>query len=58
MKLLKNKTFIGIVCIIIGLVIGVITLVWSIYYIYSLGGWEAYMEQTKDAWRQMGVEVE
>lgn len=43
---------------IIGLVIGVITLVWSIYYIYSLGGWETYMEQTKDAWRQMGVEVE
>jgi hypothetical protein len=43
---------------IIGLIIGVITFAWSLYYINSLGGWDAYMEQTKDVYRQMGIEIE
>lgn len=43
---------------IIGLIIGVITFAWSLYYINSLGGWDAYMEQSKDAWKQMGIDME
>lgn len=43
---------------IIGLVLGGLTLAWSIYNIISVGGWDAYIEQTKDAYRQMGIEIE
>ncbi|WP_281542844.1 CCC motif membrane protein [Maribacter aestuarii] len=43
---------------IIGLVLGVITLLWAIYSIISIGGWEAYMEQQKEIYEQMGIELQ
>jgi len=43
---------------IIGLVLGALTLLWSVYQIYSIGGWEAYMEQQREIMEQMGIELE
>lgn len=43
---------------IIGLALAAIALIMSIYSIVSAGGWEAYMEQQKDIYRQMGIEIE
>ncbi|MGB3151948.1 MAG: CCC motif membrane protein [Maribacter sp.] len=43
---------------IIGLVIGLVTLLWTIYFIFSIGGWDAYLEQTKDVYEQMGIEID
>lgn len=42
---------------IIGLVIAVLTLGWSIYSIYSVGGWEGYIEQQREIYEQMGIEI-
>jgi len=43
---------------IIGLVIGALTLLWIVYSIISMGGWDAYMEQTKDVYEQLGIPME
>lgn len=43
---------------IIGLVLGIITFLWAIYSIVSIGGWEAYMEQQKEIYEQMGIDIE
>ncbi len=43
---------------IIGLVLGVLTFLWGIYSITSIGGWDAYLEQQREVWEQMGVELE
>ena len=43
---------------IIGLVLGVITLLWVIYSIVSMGGWDAYLEQQKDIYEQLGIEID
>ena len=43
---------------IIGLILGVLTLAWTVYYINSLGGWDAYMEQTKEMYKEMGIDIE
>lgn len=48
----------GKIIAIIGLVIATLTLLWSIYTIYSVGGWESYMEQQREAMEQMGIEME
>lgn len=40
---------------IIGLVIGALTLIWSIYQIISIGGWNAYMEQQREVLEQLGM---
>jgi hypothetical protein len=40
---------------IIGLILAVIAFLWSAYSIYSVGGWEAYMEQQKEVMEQMGL---
>ena len=42
---------------IIGLVLGVLTVIWVIYSIVSMGGWDAYLEQQKDIYEQMGIEI-
>lgn len=34
---------------IIGIVLSILNLVYSIYYIMQLGGWDAYMQQIQDA---------
>ncbi|MFC4098018.1 CCC motif membrane protein [Euzebyella saccharophila] len=41
---------------IIGLVLGVLSLVWTVFSIMQMGGWEAYMEQTKEMMEQWGIE--
>ena len=41
---------------IIGLVIGVLTLLWTIYSVMQMGGWEAYTEQVKELMEQYGIE--
>ena len=41
---------------IIGLVLGVLTLIWTIYSVMQMGGWDAYMEQTKEILEQYGIE--
>ena len=41
---------------IIGLVLGVLSLIWTIYSISQIGGWDAYMEQTKTILEQYGIE--
>lgn len=43
---------------IIGLVLGALTLIWTVYSIMSVGGWDAYLEQTKEVYKQMGIDVE
>lgn len=43
---------------IIGLVLAVITFAWSVYTIIAAGGWEGYMDQQKEIWKQMGYEIE
>ncbi len=40
---------------IIGLVLGILTLVGSVVYIITLGGIDAYMEQQRQAMEQMGM---
>ncbi len=42
---------------IIGLVLGALSLAWSIYSIMSIGGWDAYIEQQQEVLEQMGVEM-
>ena len=42
---------------IIGLVLGALSLAWSIYSIMSIGGWDAYIEQQQEILEQMGVEM-
>ncbi len=37
---------------IIGLVLGVLALLWSIYSITSMGGWDAYMEKVQETIEQ------
>lgn len=41
---------------IIALVIGVLYLAYAIFNIYQLGGWDAYMEQSKELMEQWGIE--
>ena len=43
---------------IIGLVLGAISLFWVIYSIASMGGWEAYLEQQKELYEQLGIEIQ
>lgn len=43
---------------IIGLVLAIITIVILIVQITAVGGWDAYMQQQKDVWEQIGVEIE
>ena len=37
---------------IIGLVLAALSLLWSVYNIWSVGGWDAYMEQVQEAMNQ------
>jgi len=39
---------------IIGLILAALSLIWSVYSIISVGGWEAYMEQQQQIWEQFG----
>ncbi len=41
---------------IIGLVLGVIALIWTFFSIQQMGGWDAYMEQYQEVLEQYGVE--
>ncbi|MCJ7465111.1 MAG: CD225/dispanin family protein [Maribacter sp.] len=43
---------------IIGLVIGILWFMWTWYQIYEMGGWDAYMEKSKELMEQWGVEQE
>jgi hypothetical protein len=43
---------------IIGLVLGALSLIWIIYSISSMGGWDAYLEQQKEIYEQMGIEIQ
>lgn len=43
---------------IIGLVLAILTLAWTIYTIVAAGGWDAYMEQMKEVYGQMGVDID
>ena len=38
---------------IIGLVLGVLSLLWSMYQIFSIGGWDAYMENVQNMMEEM-----
>lgn len=41
---------------IIGLVLGVLYLAWTIYQIQAMGGWDAMMEQSREIMEQWGIE--
>ncbi len=41
---------------IIGLALGVLTLIYTVFSIMQIGGWDAYMEQFKTIMEQYGVE--
>lgn len=41
---------------IIALVVGVLYFLWILYSISQMGGWDAYMEQTKEMMEQWGIE--
>ncbi|MDF4222998.1 MULTISPECIES: CCC motif membrane protein [Maribacter] len=43
---------------IIGLVLGALSLLWTVYSIVSMGGWDAYMEQTSEIYEQLGIPME
>ncbi len=43
---------------IIGLILGVIALAWSVYSIIQAGGWEGMQEQQREALEQLGIELE
>ncbi len=43
---------------IIGLVIGILWFMWTWYQISEMGGWNAYMEKSKEIMEQWGVEQE
>ncbi len=42
----------------IGLILAILTLAWSAYQIIAAGGWDGYMEQQKEVYRQMGIEID
>lgn len=44
-----------ILCI-IAIVIGALYLAFALFQIYNMGGWDAYMEQTRELMEQWGVE--
>ena len=44
-----------ILCI-IAIVVGALYLFFILFQIYSMGGWDAYMEQTREMMEQFGVE--
>lgn len=44
-----------ILCI-IAIVIGALYLAFALFQIYSMGGWDAYMEQTREMMEQFGIE--
>ncbi|MBT8263170.1 MAG: hypothetical protein KJO05_10135 [Bacteroidia bacterium] len=37
------------------LIINALYLAWSIYSIYAMGGWEAYMEESRRRMEEMGI---
>lgn len=41
---------------IIGLALGVIALIWTIFSISQMGGWDAYMEKVQGMMEQWGIE--
>ncbi len=41
---------------IIGLVIGILWFLWTVFQIQQMGGWDAYMEQSRELMEQWGVE--
>ncbi|WP_036153320.1 CCC motif membrane protein [Maribacter forsetii] len=43
---------------IIGLVLGALSLIWTVYSIVSMGGWDAYIEQTSEIYEQLGIPME
>lgn len=43
---------------IIGLALGALALIIVVFQIVSAGGWEAYMEQQKEIYEQLGIPVE
>lgn len=43
---------------IIGLVLGALALILVVVQIATAGGWEAYMEQQKEIYEQLGIPVE
>lgn len=49
-----NNLKTGRILCFIGLALGVITLLWNIYSIQSIGGWDAYMQMIQDAMEQGG----
>ncbi len=42
---------------IIGLVLGFFTLIWILYTIYSVGGWEEMMERQREMYEELGIEM-
>ena len=44
------------IMLIIGLVIGVLYLLWTIYQIQAMGGWDAMMEKSMEILEQYGIE--
>lgn len=41
---------------IIGMVIGLLYFLWTMYQINQMGGWEGYMEQSRELMEQWGIE--
>lgn len=41
---------------IIGLVLGILYFIWSYYQIAQMGGWDAYMEKSRELMEQWGIE--
>ena len=41
---------------IIGLVIGILLFAWTVYRIIEIGGWDAYMEESRRVLEQFGIE--
>ncbi|SRR5690554_1694537 len=51
-----NNVKTGKILNIIGIVLGILFLIWTIFQIYAVGGWDAYMEQIQEQMRVMQTE--
>jgi len=49
-----NNLKTGRILCFVGIALGVVTLLWNIYSIQSIGGWEAYKQMIQDAMAQGG----
>jgi len=49
----RNVVFLAVVLVV---VLGILWFLWTVYQIQAMGGWDAYMEQSRAMMEQWGIE--